>query len=81
VTVTETATVPPSSPGQASPTPTVKLTWPTAPVTVPFKGCVPPVPQLLAIRVGGHPSGGYDRVALEFNKLPGYSVKYEAEVV
>jgi hypothetical protein len=39
------------------------------------------VPQLLAIRVGGHPSGGYDRVALEFNKLPGYSVKYEAEVV
>jgi hypothetical protein len=34
----------------------------------------------MAIRVGGHSEGGYDRVALEFDKLPGYSVRYQAKV-
>ena len=59
---------------------TTPASWPTAEVTVPFTGSVPPVPTLVDIRVGAHPEGGYDRAAFEFEGLPGYSVRYESEI-
>jgi hypothetical protein len=68
---------PNSSPSQA---PTTQPQWPTAAVTVPFGGQVPPVPTLVAIWVGAHPEGGYDRAAFEFEGLPGYQVGYRSEI-
>ena len=41
---------------------------------------VPPVPTLVAIRVGAHPEGGYDRAAFEFEGSPGYQVGYRSEI-
>jgi hypothetical protein len=86
-TATTTATVtgepgstpspePDSSPSQA---PTTQPQWPTVDVTVPFGGQVPPVPTLVAIRVGAHPEGGYDRAAFEFEGSPGYQVGLEGD--
>jgi hypothetical protein len=68
---------PNSSPSQA---PTTQPQWPTADVTVPFSGQVPPVPTLVAIRVGAHPERGYDRAAFEFEGSPGYQVGYRSEI-
>lgn len=55
--------------------------WSTSNVTVPFTGSVPPVPLLVDLRIGSHPAEGYDRVALEFEGLPGYEVGYRDEIV
>jgi hypothetical protein len=85
-TRTETVTVEPTSTTSpvptASPTqePTAKPQWPTADVTVPFSGNVPPVPTLVAIRIGAHPEEGFDRAAFEFEGLPGYQARYQAEI-
>jgi hypothetical protein len=49
-------------------------------VAVPFRGQVPPLPTLVAIRVGAHPEGGYDRAAFEFDGLPGCQVRYQSEI-
>jgi hypothetical protein len=68
---------PTSSPAEA---PSPQLQWPTADVTAPFGGQVPPVPTLVAIRVGAHPEGGYDRAAFEFEGSPGYQVGYRSEI-
>jgi hypothetical protein len=68
---------PTSEPTQA---PTTQHDWPTADVAVPFSGQVPPMPTLVAIRVGAHPEGGYDRAAFEFEGLPGYQVRYQSEI-
>jgi len=38
------------------------------------------VPTLVAIRVGAHPEGGYDRAAFEFEGSPGYQVGYRSEI-
>ncbi|MGH8828908.1 MAG: AMIN-like domain-containing (lipo)protein [Jiangellaceae bacterium] len=80
-TTTETDTTGPVSP---SPTPTdapgTPLMWPTTAVVVPHTGSVPPVPTLVDVRVGAHPEGGCDRVAFEFEGLPGYSVGYQPEI-
>ena len=87
-TATSTVTVTDEPRSTASPKPTPspakapspQLQWPTADVTVPFGGQVPPVPTLVAIRVGAHPEGGYDRAAFEFEGLPGYQVGYRSEI-
>jgi len=56
--------------------------WPTAATSSPFTGSVPPVPVLVAIRVGAHPEGGYDRISLEFTgQVPGYRATYVQQVV
>lgn len=55
--------------------------WPTDDVSAPFEGTVPPVPTLVALRVGSHPEDGYDRVALEFDELPGYEIGYRDDIV
>lgn len=55
--------------------------WPTDDVSAPFEGTVPPVPTLVALRVGSHPDDGYDRVALEFDELPGYEIGYRDDIV
>lgn len=55
--------------------------WPTGEVSAPFTGEVPPVPLLIDIRAGSHPSEGFDRIAFEFEGLPGYTVGYVSEVV
>jgi hypothetical protein len=81
-TSTVTVTDEPSSTTSPKPTssPTPQLQWPTADVTVPYSGQVPPVPTLVAIRVGAHPEGGYDRAAFEFEGSPGYQVGYRSEI-
>jgi hypothetical protein len=85
-TSTVTVTDEPSSTASPKPTsspakaPTPQLQWPTADVTVPYSGQVPPVPTLVAIRVAAHPEGGYDRAAFEFEGLPGYQVGYQSEI-
>jgi hypothetical protein len=55
--------------------------WPTDDVSAPFEGTAPPVPTLVALRVGSHPEDGYDRVALEFDELPGYEIGYRDDIV
>jgi hypothetical protein len=56
--------------------------WPTGATSGPFAGSVPPVPVLVAIRVGAHPEGGYDRISLEFTgQVPGYRATYVQQVV
>ena len=56
--------------------------WPTGATSSPFTGSVPPVPVLVAIRVGAHPEGGYDRISLEFTgQVPGYRATYVQQVV
>lgn len=85
-TATVTVTGEPSEPDTASPiapgTPPVSppQEWPTDDVVVPFAGTVPPVPRVLGIRVGAHPNGGFDRIAVEFDALPGYRVGYQSEI-
>jgi hypothetical protein len=81
-TSTVTVTGEPGSTASPKPTssPTPQLQWPTADVSVPYSGQVPPVPTLVAIRVGAHPEGGYDRAAFEFDGLPGYQVGYQSEI-
>jgi hypothetical protein len=81
-TRTVTVTVEPTSTASPTPTqaPTARPEWPTADVTVPFSGRVPPVPTLVAIRVGAHPEEGFDRAAFEFEGLPGYQATYQAEI-
>ena len=59
----------------------VTIDWPTDDVSASFEGTVPPVPVLVDLRVGSHPEDGYDRVALEFDNLPGYEVGYRDEIV
>jgi hypothetical protein len=68
---------PTSGPTQA---PGTQPDWSTADVAVPFGGQVPPMPTLVAIRVGAHPEGGYDRAAFEFEGSPGYQVGYRSEI-
>lgn len=65
----------------ASVTRPATVDWPTDDVSAPFEGTVPPVPTLIALRVGSHPDDGYDRVALEFDELPGYEIGYRGDVV
>jgi hypothetical protein len=56
--------------------------WPTATTSSPFAGSVPPVPELVSIRVGAHPEGGYDRISLEFSgQVPGFRAGYVPQVV
>jgi hypothetical protein len=55
--------------------------WPTDDVSAPFSGTVPPVPVLVDLRVGSHPEDGYDRVAFEFDVLPGYEIGYRTDIV
>jgi hypothetical protein len=81
-TVTVPSTPTPSAPASTAPGSTMpRQQWPTDPVSVPFVGRVPPVPTLSAIRIGAHPEGGYDRVAFNFDRLPGYVVKYQSSIV
>jgi hypothetical protein len=83
---TVSVTVEPTSTTSTGPTvsptkePTAKPPWPPADVAVPFSGKIPPVPTLVAIRVGAHPEGGFDRAAFEFVGLPGYQVRYQSEI-
>lgn len=85
-TRTVTVTAEPTSTASLKPTtaptksPKAQAQWPTADVTVPYSGQVPPVPTLVAIRIGAHPEAGYDRAAFEFEGLPGYQVKYQSEI-
>lgn len=72
------------SPSPASPTTQTtkpRAQWPTRDVSRPFRGTVPPVPTVTAIRVGTHPGGGYDRVAVELDAQTGYQVGYRPTVV
>lgn len=78
ITAEPTTPTPTVSPSQA---PVAGPQWGTDDVTVPFAGTVPPVPTLVAIRVGTHPEGRYDRIAMEFEGLPGYEVRYQSEIV
>lgn len=56
--------------------------WPTSTTSSPFAGTVPPVPELVSIRVGAHPEGGYDRISLEFSgQIPGFKAGYVSQVV
>lgn len=86
VTVTETTTPAPDGTTDGSGRPTPSETrppatdWPTADVSVPFTGTVPPTPTLVAFRVGTHPDEGLDRVAFEFEGLPGYRAGYESTI-
>ena len=57
------------------------IDWPTDDVSEPFEGTAPPVPTLVDLRVGSHPDDGYDRVALEFDELPGYEIGYRDDIV
>jgi hypothetical protein len=57
------------------------IDWPTDDVSAPFEGTAPPVPTLVDLRVGSHPDDGYDRVALEFDELPGYEIGYREDIV
>lgn len=50
-------------------------------VSAAFPGTAPPVPTLVALRVGSHPEEGYDRMAFEFDELPGYEIGYRDEIV
>lgn len=82
------ATTPGAEPSpEAAPQPaptrarTHRTPWPTTDVSQPFTGSGPPVPTLLAIRTGAHPGGGFDRVALEFDALPGYQAGYAPQIV
>ena len=77
VTVTVTPTPAPSAPASTAP----QRQWSTDPVSVRFVGRVPPVPTLSGIRIGAHPEGGYDRVAFDFDRMPGYIVKYQSSIV
>lgn len=79
VTVTVIATPAPTS--TAPTTPPARPSWPTDDVTMRQTGAVPPVPVLTAIRVGAHPEGGFDRIAFEFDGLPGYRIGYRDEIV
>lgn len=79
VTVTVIATPAPTS--TAPTTPPARPRWPTDNVTMRQTGAVPPVPVLTAIRVGAHPEGGFDRIAFEFDGLPGYRIGYRDEIV
>lgn len=79
-------TTPPATPSPSEPTsrPTTGSateSWSTADVSAAFSGTVPPVPTLVALRVGSHPQEGYDRMAFEFDELPGYQVGYRDEIV
>lgn len=87
---TGTETTEPASPTPAateapsSPSPTARppgMQWPTDDVSAQFTGTVPPVPTLVDIRVGTHPDDGYDRVAFEFDSLPGYRIGYQQQIV
>jgi hypothetical protein len=50
-------------------------------VTVQRNVAIPPVPLLTDIRTAAHPTEGYDRVVFDFQgTLPGYEVRYVAEV-
>lgn len=80
VTVEPTSTTSPEPTASPTQAPTAKPEWPTADVTVPFSGNVPPVPTLVAIRIGAHPEDGFDRAAFEFEGLPGYQARYQAEI-
>ena len=81
VTVTSTATAGASSPAATDSPSLSPPVWPTDDVTVPFPGAVPPVPTLIAIHVGTHPEGGFDRIAFEFEGLPGYQAGYQSKIV
>lgn len=73
-----------SSPSPAPPTTrttTPQVRWPTHDVSHPFRGTVPPVPTVTAIRVGTHPGDGYDRIAVELDAQTGYQVGYRPTVV
>lgn len=80
-TRTVTVTAEPTSPPASTPQTVAPPQWPTRDVSAPFAGTVPPVPTLAAVRIGTHPEGGYDRVAFEFDKLPGYTVRYQSKIV
>ena len=68
--------------GSSAPAGGVVPSWPTAAISSPFAGSVPPVPELVSIRVGTHPEGGYDRISIEFSgQVPGYRVGYVQQVV
>jgi hypothetical protein len=68
--------------GSSAPAGGVVPSWPTAAISSPFAGSVPPVPELVSIRVGTHPEGGYDRISIEFSgQAPGYRVGYVQQVV
>jgi hypothetical protein len=77
VTVTATPTPAPSAPASIAP----QRQWSTDPVSVRFVGRVPPVPTLSGIRIGAHPEGGYDRVAFDFDRMPGYLAEYQSSIV
>lgn len=79
-TATTTPTVTTTAP-RPTRTPAPAPRWPTRDVSQPFRGTVPPAPRLTAIRVGAHPEGGYDRIATEFDALPGYRVGYRSAIV
>jgi len=79
--MTSTPTAGSSSPGATGSPSLSPPVWPTDDVTVPFRGAVPPVPTLTAIHVGAHPEGGFDRIAFEFEGLPGYRAGYQSEIV
>jgi hypothetical protein len=68
----------PTSPPATSP---AGLQWPTDDVSMAFSGTVPPVPTVVGLRVGTHPTAGYDRVAVEFDVLPGYEIGYREDIV
>jgi hypothetical protein len=73
---------PTPTPDQPSPTPeTEEPGWPTDDVSAPFTGTVPTVPTLVDLRIGTHPEDGYDRVAFEFDALPGYRIGYQPRIV
>lgn len=78
---TSPTTIPGTS-GSASPDGGTAPAWPSTAVSSPFRGSVPPVPVLTAIRAAGHPEGGYDRISFEFSgQLPGYTAAYTDQVL
>jgi len=82
VTVTVTPTAGASSPADTGSPSLSPPVWPTDDVSVPFQDAgPPPVPTLIAIHVGTHPEGGFDRIALEFEGLPGYRAGYQPTIV
>ena len=57
------------------------IAWTSDPVTVQRNVAIPPVPLLTDIRTAAHPTEGYDRIVFDFQgTLPGYEVRYVAEV-
>ncbi|MFI7680934.1 hypothetical protein [Actinophytocola sp. NPDC049390] len=74
-----TSTPSPAPPTTHTTTPQVR--WPTHDVSRPFRGAVPPVPTVTAIRIGTHPEGGYDRIAVELDAQTGYQAGYRPTVV